>query len=146
MNRRKSCCYVILHSAATFLCARQLPSKLPRKVPTTGRTTVQSISPFYWFITAQLGSRPSELCPSRTSLVPGLFYFCGPKKMRKWFGQLFRIFHLIFFMGSDGVLLQWKSAGAYHTFPKRKVMGCPPAIPNQSKSELRGTCSFYFFT
>jgi hypothetical protein len=25
--------------------------------------SVQSISPFYWFITAQLGSRPSELLP-----------------------------------------------------------------------------------
>ena len=27
----------------------------------------------------------------------------------------------------------------------RKVMGCPPAISNQSKSELRGTCVAFFF-
>jgi hypothetical protein len=27
----------------------------------------------------------------------------------------------------------------------RKVMGCPPAISNQSKSELRGTCVAFLF-
>jgi hypothetical protein len=46
-------------------------------------------------------------------------------------------FHLIF----SWAVMKFKSTVAYCTFPE-KVMG--PAISNQSKSELRGTCVLFF--
>jgi hypothetical protein len=52
-------------------------------------------------------------------------------------------------MGSDDVLLQWKSAGAYQTFPRKKKKSNGFALLPflTSKSELRGTraCSFFIF-
>jgi hypothetical protein len=39
-------------------------------------------------------------------------------------------------MGSDDVLLQWKSAGAYHTFPRKKKSNGFALLPFLTKAKV----------
>ncbi len=102
----------------------------------------------------RLAIETSELCPSRTSLVPGLFYihFCGPKKDEKMVRPTLLEFFIwfCFFMGSDDVLLQWKSAGAYHTFPRKKKSNGFALLPFLTKAKVncveRVRALFFYFT
>lgn len=101
------------------------------------RTTVQSISPFYWFITlSTLLYRPNfaHLAP-HWSLVSSTFV-AHEKSVRPTLLNLIFSWAAMTFYCTGNPLAR--------TTLSPKVMGCPPAIPNQSKSELRGTCVLFF--